>query len=55
MYGLSFNDDQVRLATEELRTVIRLLKSLGVNPIEIEAIVDDECYLIRHKKKENKA
>jgi hypothetical protein len=41
----SFIEDQRRLATEELKTVIALLLGLGVNPVEIEAVVDDVLYL----------
>lgn len=41
----SFKDDQRRLAMTELKTVIELLLKLGVNPVEIEAVVDDELYL----------
>lgn len=41
----SFKDDQRRLAMTELKTVIALLLKLGVNPVEIEAVVDDELYL----------
>ena len=41
----TFTEDQKRLATEELKTVIELLLKLGVNPVEIEAVVDDELYL----------
>ena len=41
----SFQEDQRRLAIEELKTVVALLLKLGVNPVEIEAVVDDELYL----------
>ena len=41
----NFIEDQRRLATEELKTVIALLLGLGVNPVEIEAVVDDVLYL----------
>ena len=40
-----FVRDQIRYATEELKTVIALLLGLGVNPVEIEAVVDDVLYL----------
>ena len=36
-----FVRDQIRYATEELKTVVKLLKKLGVNAVEIEAVVDD--------------
>ena len=48
----SFTEDQRRLATEELKTVIELLLKLGVNPVEIEAVVDDELYLKRRDRSE---
>jgi isocitrate dehydrogenase len=40
-----FVRDQIRYATEELKTVVKLLKKLGVNAVEIEAVVDDVLYL----------